>query len=385
MSDSPTISEPARAYLRLHLADGVGPITLRKLIDHFGSAAAILDAPLGRLRQVERVGPTISENIRRAATSDAADREIALAAENGVRIICPEDAEYPPLLKHTPDGPVCLYVAGRLEPQDGVSLAIVGSRKPSYYGQEQARRFGEALARAGLTIVSGLAYGVDEAAHQGALAAGGGRTIAVLGNGLCDVYPPDHRKLADRIRQAGAVVSELPMQTTPEPGSFPRRNRIIVGMSLGALIVEGTERSGAMITARLANDYSREVFALPGRIDCATSHGPNSLIRQGAARLVTCVEDILEELGEVGRILRSDLPAGAASEELRLPFPSPPLTANETRLLAVMDGDPLPMEMLVDSAGLSVAETAAALTTLQLKRLVKQLPGGRFVAGRPKA
>lgn len=312
------------------------------------------------------------------ADSDDADREIALAAENDVRIICPEDDEYPPLLKHTPDGPICLYIKGRLQRQDGVALAIVGSRKPSYYGQEQARGFAEALAQAGLTIVSGLAYGVDAAAHQGAIAAGG-RTVAVLGNGLCDTYPPEHRQLADRIQQAGAVVSELPMQTAPDAGNFPRRNRIIVGMSLGALIVEGSERSGAMITARYASEYNREVFALPGRIDCATSRGPNSLIREGAARLVTCVADILDELGEVGKALRGDPASPQAAGQTELPFPMPTLTPNEERILSVLDTDPLPIEMIVDSSGLSAAATAAALTTLQLKRLVKQLPGGRFI------
>jgi DNA processing protein len=378
MSEHQAISDVARGYLRLHLTNGVGPITLRRLIAHFGGAAAVLSASADALRRVDGIGRTISNNIREAASSDRAGREIDLAVEHGVRIICPEDEEYPPLLKHTPDGPVCLYVKGRLQPQDGVSLAVVGSRKPSYYGQEQARRFAEGLAAAGMTIVSGLAYGVDASAHQGALA-GGGRTVAVLGNGLSDIYPSEHRDLAERICANGAVVSELPMETPPDAGNFPRRNRIITGMSLGVLIVEGTDRSGALITARLANEYNREVFALPGRIDCQTSHGPNALIRQGAARLVTCVADLFDDLGEVGRVLGGQAAANSASETPGQPAMLPDLKPNEQKVLGVLNTDPMPIEMIVDTAELSPAEVSSALTTLQLKRRVRQLPGNQFV------
>jgi len=378
LSELPTISETGRTYLRLHLTEGVGPITLRRLIERFGDARAVLSASTDALRMVERVGRTIARAIRRAASSDESSREIDLAAEHGVRIICPEDEEYPPLLKHTPDGPICLNVKGRLQRQDGVSLAIVGSRKPTHYGQEQARQFAEDLARMDMTIVSGLAYGVDACAHHGALAASG-RTVAVLGNGLCDIYPPLHRELADLIAASGAVVSELPMETQPEGTNFPRRNRIIAGMTLGSLIVEGGERSGAMITARLANEYNREVFALPGRSDSLMSRGPNLLIREGMARLVTCTADILDELGEVGRVLRgpgSTEPAGADPPAATF---TPALSENERSTLDALDIEPVPIEMIVDVAGLSAAEVAAALTTLQLKRQVKQLPGSVFV------
>ncbi len=378
MSEQPTISEPGRAYLRLHLADGVGPITMGRLLERFGDAASVLSASVGQLRGVERVGRTIAEAIRQAARSDKADREIELAAEHGVHLLCPEDHAYPRLLKHIPDGPVCLYVKGRLQERDAVSLAMVGSRKPTYYGMEQARWFAEDLARMGMTIVSGLAYGVDACAHQAALT-GNGRTVAVLGNGLCDVYPPSHRELVERIAESGAVISELPMETIPDGSNFPRRNRIIAGMSLGALIVEGGERSGAMITARYANEYNREVFALPGRCDSFMSRGPNLLIREGMARLVTGVADILDELGEVGQALRCEpIPeptaAGPASATT-----VPEVTDNERRTLDALGQDPIPMEMVVDAVDLPAPEVAAALTTLQLKRLVKQLPGSSFV------
>ncbi len=383
MSELPTISETGRAYLRLHLTEGVGPITLRRLIERFGDAGAVLSASTDALRMVERVGRTIARAIRRTASSDDSHREIDLAAEYGVRIICPQDEEYPPLLRHTPDGPICLYVKGRLEKQDGVSLAVVGSRKPTHYGQEQARELAEELARIGMTIVSGLAYGVDACAHEGALAASG-RTVAVLGNGLCSIYPPLHRELADLIAASGAVISELPMETQPEGTNFPRRNRIIAGMTLGSLIVEGGERSGAMITARLANEYNREVFALPGRSDSLMSRGPNLLIREGMARLVTCTADILDELGEVGRVLRGAEPAEPAGSDPPAATFSPGLTENERSTLDALDIEPVPIELIVDVAGLSAAEVAAALTTLQLKRQVKQLPGGVFVRIDPR-
>jgi len=381
VSDLPTISDVARAYLRLHLIDGIGPITMGKLLAHFGSADAVLAASPDQWRCVRGIGRSIAEGLRQSLQQDRAEQEIALAAQQKVRILCPLDDEYPPLLKHVPDGPVCLYVRGRLQPQDGVSLGVVGSRKPSYYGQEQARFFSEALARSGLTIISGLAYGVDACAHQGAISAGG-RTVAVLGNGLSSIYPPGHAQLAEEIAESGAVVSELPMNTAPDAGNFPRRNRIIAGMSLGTLVIEGSLRSGAMITARLAGDYDREVFALPGRIDCPTSAGPNSLIREGAAKLVMNPGDILDGLGDVGRVLRGDSQPSEARTQGLLPFAAVTLTDSEQRILNALDTDPLPIEMIVDAAGLSASQTAAALTTLQLKRLIRQLPGNQFVATR---
>ncbi len=373
-----TISEPGRAYLRLHLANGVGPITLRRLLEHFGDAETVLGASADALRRIDGVGRTIAQAIRQAVRCDDADREVEQAAACGVHIVCPQDEEYPPLLKHTPDGPICLYVKGRLERQDGVSLAIVGTRHPSHYGQEQGRRFAGDLARMGMTIVSGLAYGVDACAHQGALSAGG-RTVAVLGNGLGTIYPPLHEELAKEIAVSGAVVSELPMAMGPDRGHFPRRNRIIAGMSLGALIVEGAEDSGALITARLANDYNREVFALPGRSDAPTSRGPNTLIRHGAARLVMSVGDILEELGEVGDVLRGGPRSDTSSSTTTPGGFTPELSDIERHTLDALGLDPLPMEMIVDVTDLSASEVAAALTTLQLKRLVRQLPGNAFI------
>lgn len=378
MSDQLVISESARTYLRLHLTDGIGPVTMRRLVEHLGSAEDVLSASVDALRRVHRVGRATADAIRQSAASDKSDREIDLAAEHGVRIICPDDQEYPPLLKHTPDGPICLYVKGQLVREDAVSLAIVGSRNPTYYGQEQARHFSDGLSRMGMTIVSGLAYGIDACAHQAALSADG-RTVAVLGNGLCDIYPPPHHELADLIAETGAVISELPMETAPDGANFPRRNRIIAGMSIGVLVVEGGPRSGAMITARYANEYNREVMAVPGRIDARMSVGPNTLIRTGAARLVMTVADVLDELGDVGRFLKEE------GDKIDPPEPAPPviappLTDSERQTLDAIGDEPVPMESVVDAANLPASEVAAALTTLQLKRQVKQLQGGMFVS-----
>ncbi len=379
MGEPSPLSDVARDYLTLHLTDGVGPVTLRRLLEHFGSARAVLEATGDDLRHVRGLRQAIPDAIREAGQSDRVDTEIAQAREHGARILCPEDADYPPLLKHTADGPICLFVKGTLEAEDAVGVAIVGSRKPTHLGQKYARQFAQALAEVGMTVVSGMAYGIDAGAHEGALEVGG-RTIAVLGNGLSTVYPPAHEELSERIVAGGAVVSELPMATAPDASNFPRRNRIIAGMTLGTLVVEGRERSGAMITARYANDYNREVFAVPGSPDAPLSRGPNTLIREGIARLVLSTADILDELGEVGRQLaeRQGGHVEGPSEQGHLTF-TPDLTDVERKVLSTLGLDPVPMEMIVDATGLTASAAASALTTLQLKRVVKQLPGGLFV------
>ncbi|MEE9296898.1 MAG: DNA-processing protein DprA, partial [Phycisphaerae bacterium] len=262
--DTDSVASPAALkYLRLQCAHDVGPVCTRKLVEHFGSVDKVLTASIKALEEVEGVGRYRAQAIQTARHTDAVQQAVALAAERGARIICREDEEYPKLLTHTPDPPVCLYVRGRLEPDDGLAIAIVGSRRNTHYGIEQSERFGALLARAGFTVVSGMARGADGAAHRGALSVGG-RTVAVLGCGLGHVYPAEHAELAEDIVKSGALVSELPMDVPPEAKNFPPRNRIIVGMSLGVLVTECGKRSGAQISARLASEYNREVFALPG-------------------------------------------------------------------------------------------------------------------------
>lgn len=373
-----TVASPAaKEYLRLASASDVGPVSCLRLVEHFGGIEKVLAASEAELCRVEGIGRTRATAIRRAAQDrEAVEAELALAAEHGVRIICPEDEEYPPSLKHIPDPPICLYVRGTLQPTDTLAVAIVGSRRCTHYGTEQAKRFAYALGNSGMTVVSGMARGIDSFAHIGALEANG-RTLAVLGNGLSTVYPPEGRDLHDRIVRQGAVLSELPMTTSPDGQNFPARNRIIVGLSLGVIVVEAGGRSGALITARLANEYNREVFCVPGRVDSPNSEGPNRLIRDAAAKLILSVEDVLDELGIHGRQLKQDA-------ERLLDAPAEPaipvkLSDDERSVLGVLDLDGLDPDAISQRSGVSPAGTSASLVTLQLKSLVKQLPGNLFI------
>ncbi len=388
-AESPVISPAGRAYLRLHLTPEVGPIRARNLLARFGSVEAVFSASMGELEQTENVGRKVAEAVFASRGEDRVDLEIEQAASRGVRILCWADPEYPALLKRIDDPPVCLYVRGRLEAEDGVAVAIVGSRKCSHYGLEQARRFAEGLARAGLTVVSGLARGIDGVAHHGAVIAGG-RTLAVLGNGLNHVYPPEHEELSQRVIEHGALISELPMDTAPDAKNFPPRNRIIIGLALGVLVVEASHRSGALITARLAGDYNREAFALPGRVDqpqyCA---GTNALIRDGKAQLVTCVEDVLDGLSEVGRIMKGELAAApnAAGPGGRAEAPggSQPqqtlveLSEEEALVLKAVTVEPTGVASLQMQTELDPGRLLSLLTSLQMKGAVRQLPGSLFV------
>ncbi len=372
-------SSVARKYLSLQRAPNVGPVCVRHLIEHFGSVDAVLDASTAALERIEGVGHARAAAIRNAARNDDADREIDRAAKIGARIICPEDDEYPRLLKHIADPPICLYIKGRLTADDRLALAIVGSRRCSRYGLEQAERFGALLAQSGFTVISGMARGADAAGHRGALFAGG-RTIAVQGCGLAHIYPPEHKDLAAQIQQNGALISELPVDTAPEGNNFPPRNRIIVGMSLGVLIIEAGKRSGALISARLAADYDREAFALPGLLTNPYAFGTNSLIRDGSAKLVMCLDDILDELGQVGSLIRGESPPPAGDGE---PQATPRLDEAETAILRHIGHEPTPLETICDESGLSPAAVASALTKLQMKSLIVQLPGNLFKR-RPK-
>ena len=348
------------------------------MLDYFGSVDRILGAPAAALREIKGVGPKTAEAIARARDGEAANEELALAGRHGVQILCREDEVYPLGLRHIADPPICLYVKGSLDRADAVSLAVVGSRRGSHYGLEQARRFGQLLGQAGLTVVSGLARGIDSAAHRGALDADG-RTIAVLGNGLSAIYPPEHVELAAQIAASGAVVSELPMATAPEAGHFPRRNRIIAGIGLGVLVIEGAKNSGALITARLANEYNREVFALPGRVDLPNSLGTNALIRDGQAKLVVGLEDILDELGDAGAVLAGKEVRDATEAPLRPPPAN--LSDTEKKVLAVLARDEaIGLDAICELARLDPAQTASALTMLQLKGAAKQLPGSLFIS-----
>jgi len=376
MNQSP---ERIRAYLRLHLAEGVGGVLFARLVGHFGDVASAASAGAAAWRRVEGVGPKAAEAI--AAVSDAAiDAELARAERAGAAILCRDDEAFPAALKPLSDAPPVLYVLGELLPADAVALAVVGSRRSTHYGLEQAERFGGLLGRAGFTVVSGGARGIDAAAHRGALAAGG-RTVAVMGCGLETLYPPDNARLFRQIADGrGAIVSELPMAVGVRGENFPKRNRLIAGLGLGVMVVEAARRSGSLITARLAVEQGKEVFAVPGRVDSPFSAGTNQLIADGAAGLVQNMEDILDALGAVGESLKAD---GAAAA----PAPAPAVSDAEAALLGHLAGTELALDDLIRRSGRPAHEVTAAMTTLAIKGLVVRKPGGLFAArlsGAPK-
>lgn len=387
---SETITSNGRTYLTWALTDGVGPLTFSRLLIQLGDPEQALGASAATLQTVKGIGRDRADAIARGRDSAEHEAEIEAAAQHGVRIICRADPDYPEGLKRIPDAPIVLYVKGELRPTDAVAVAIVGSRRCTIYGSEQARRFGELLAGAGFTVVSGLARGIDAFAHHGA-ADSGGRSIAVMGRGLTEVYPPENKALAERLVENGAWLSELPMRAAVRAENFPGRNRIIAGMTLGTLVVEAAQRSGALITARLANEYNREVFAVPGRVQDPLSQGTNALIRDGAAKLVLCLEDILDELGEVGRAMRTGTdtqehtpPGGPPEVRAQATAPLFPLSAAEQRVYDVIGYDEMLQDAAIRAAELPPGEVLAAMTALELKGLIRRLPGN-LIARRGRA
>ena len=364
-----------RAYLKLHLADGVGAVTFKRLVEAFGDIESAAAASPARWQQVHGVGEKTAAALA-GVTDDQIDAELAAADKHGATILCAEDEQYPSALTHLADPPAVLYVRGRLEEADALAMAIVGSRRCTYYGLEQAERFGQLLGRAGFTIVSGGARGIDTAAHRGALA-GGGRTIAVMGCGLCQTYPPENEKFFEQwiADGRGAVISELPMRTTVLGGSFPTRNRIISGLSLGVLVVEAARRSGSLITAREAAEQGKVVFAVPGRVDSPLSQGANELIRNGAI-LAQDLDDLLEHLGDVGAKMAPPAPTPEQSADAAA------LDAAERAMFDALAANPLSLDELVRTTGIDSGKAASAMTMLVLKGLVAQQPGNVFARKR---
>ncbi len=358
--------------LRLTLVPGVGPKTCRNLIEEFGSAGEALDARESSLREVAGVGSKLAEKIARARKEVDAEAELELCRKLAVTIIARGDAAYPPSLVEIPDPPSLLYVKGSIEPTDQIAIALVGSRKCTPYGLRISEKLASSLARVGLTVISGLARGIDAAAHRGALKAGG-RTLAVLANGLGEIYPPEHEELALEVAAAGALISESPMRQGPLAGLFPQRNRLISGLSLGVVVVEATPRSGSLSTAKHATEQNREVFAVPGPVDSLPSRGCHFLIRDGA-RLVETVDDILEELGP----LVSEVKAKPEQPSIRHPVELS-LSDQERTLLGRLDDRPISVDELIVGSGLTASQVMATLSVLEMRRLVKRQPGPRFV------
>lgn len=357
------------AAVILNMLPQVGPVRVKRLTEHFGSLSAILEAGPSALRAVGGIGPEVSSAIASWDDHVDLDAELGLVGKAGARILTRNDAEYPSLLREIHDPPILLYILGGLEERDHRNgIGIVGTRRASHYASESAKKLGYQLAYSGLTVYSGLARGIDSMAHQAALAANG-RTVAVLGSGLAQIYPPENIPLAAKITEGhGAVLSEFPMATVPTRQTFPRRNRIISGCSFGLLVVEAGLNSGALISAREAGEQGRSLYAVPGRIDQPGTLGSNRLIQQGA-KLVIDAGDVLSDLP----MLFADPP------ELPRSRPRIELTGEELLVYEAIGEDPTPVDTIVAKSGLPPATVSSRLLALELARHVRPQPGNRFL------
>ncbi len=358
----------------LTMVDGVGSLTIRRLYEHFGDAASILSASSEALQAVGGIGPKIAAQIAAARETCCPDGLIELCRREKIDLISLRDSRYPELLKTIYDPPPILYLKGTLDQRDALALAVVGTRRMSPYGRKQTTRLAGELAKYGITIVSGLAKGIDGVAHRAALAAGG-RTLAVLGGGLLRMYPKEHAGLAEEIAENGAVISEYHPLMEPNKGTFPQRNRIVTGMSLGVLVVEAPKKSGAMITARCAYEQGREVFAVPGSLDSENSRGCLQLIADGA-KLTESVDDILESLGPLLKPIVSPTASPTAPSTIDARLRSPrdlQLNEIEEQILQAVGTAATALESIVERTRLSQHQVVAALFVLERMELVRRL------------
>jgi DNA processing protein len=363
------------AWLRLTTTPGISRAAARRLLAALGLPQTIFSAPQAAL--CAAIGRDAAAAVQHAASPEAAQRmaaTLAWLAQAECHLVTLADPVYPPTLFDTPDPPLLLYVRGNLSLLHAPALAIVGSRQASMQGMSNARAFAAALANAGLAIVSGMALGIDGAAHEGALAVGGA-TVAVVGTGVNRVYPMRHRALAQQLARHGAIISEWPLDTPARSTHFPQRNRLIAGLARGVLVVEAAARSGSLITARLANEMGRDVYAIPGSIHATLSKGCHALIKEGA-KLVESVADILEDLGWQAHL--STLPANAMAFHAQKQYGSPPLDADARALLQALGHDEAAPDLLSERTGLSAARLQSALHKLEMAGHITVLPCGRI-------
>lgn len=355
-------------WLALSLTPGVGSIFIKRLLDRFQTPEAVFRAPMKELLEIEGLGEKVAREIQRGPLEKVVEKELVLLKEAGGKMITLRDEDYPMRLKDIYDPPALLYVRGELRREDELAIAIVGSRKTSPYGRWITEKIGQDLARQGVTVVSGMARGIDSVAHMGALQ-GGGRTIAVLGCGVDVIYPSENRNLFHQIIEHGAVLSEFPMGSPPEGGHFPKRNRIISGLSIGVVIVQASAESGSLITAGYALEQGREVFAVPGNVGAEGSRGTNQLIKEGA-KLVESTEDILEEI----------LPQWKREKEMlpKAETPVPDLSEEEEVLYRLLGESPLHIDAIIRESQLDPGRVSSLLLNLELKELVSQWPGKCF-------
>ncbi len=402
------LSQETTNLLHLSLIQGIGPKTVQFLIQIFGSAEKVLNATSEELRKIEKLSPTARERLIQKSLGCPLERELELIHEYDCQIITFYDAAYPPLLKEIDTPPLLLYVRGELKPEDTFSIALVGSRQAKDYGRRVSYQLSYQLAQRGLTVISGFAKGIDTCAHRGALEANG-RTIAVLGNGLSLIYPASNIGLVDKIVESGALISEFPMGMEPRSENFPRRNRIISGLTLGTVVVEASNRSGALITARLASEQGREVFAVPGEIFSELSIGTHKLIDKGA-KLIGTVDDLLEalplhalrqisaltstqeskrdgEIPETPSVMkgefeqsRSNTSKTIATEKAETvpAIPPPDLTADEKTVFDAIETPTSHIDTIVRTTQLPISQVSGVLLMLELKGAIQQLPGKQF-------
>ncbi|MBA4149862.1 MAG: DNA-protecting protein DprA [Verrucomicrobia bacterium] len=359
------------ALVALNMIEGVGPVRVRQLLEFFGEAPTILKASKQQLIKVHGIGEDVATAIHGWEKNVDLVGELKRIEQFGCHIVIQSDENYPALLKEIYDPPIVLYVKGTLLPQDKNGVALVGSRMTTPYGMETARKLAYQLAYIGVTVVSGGARGIDTASHQGAMSAKG-RTIAVIGNGINIVYPTENKELFDRIATQGAVITQFPFNRKGDKQSFPIRNRIVAGMTLGTVVVEANLTSGSLITANMAVENGRQVFAVPGRIDSPRSKGCHDLIKKGA-KLCEGAEDILSEFEYL--FPQTNRPPTAAATGV---LPTLSLSENEQKIFEVLSNEETAIDEVMQKSGLPVSTVSVVLLGLEMKRLIKQLPGKRF-------
>ena len=360
-----------QALLVLNQLPKVGPVKIRRLLERFSEPEAVLAASVETLRQVNGIGDSLATLIHGWEQHTDVVREERRMKELGVHCLTADDELYPDNLREIYDPPLVLYVWGRLETRDRIAVGVVGSRRCTHYGSQSAKKLAYQLAGAGVTVLSGLARGIDTAAHEGALAAKG-RTVAVIGSGLGQIYPEENKPLAEKIADGnGAVVSEFPIDQHPDKQTFPMRNRIVSGWSSGILVVEAPAWSGALITANMAAEQGRSVYAVPGPIDKATHVGCHKLIQNGA-RLIISAQDVLEDLGN---LFPKSADADPASPAL---YPIESLSAEEQVVYALVEGSETHVETILSACDLPTPIVSASLMRLELKKIIKQLPGRHY-------
>ena len=403
------LSNETISLIHLNMIQGVGLKTVQILRDVFGSAARTLQATPDELEKIDQLSPAMCDLLKRKPTQYPIERELELIREYDCQVVMLYDDAYPQYLKEIDTPPLVLYIRGELTPEDSLSLSVVGSRDAKDYGRKVSYRLSYQLAQRGLTVVSGLAKGIDTSAHRGALEAGG-RTIAVMGNGLSFIYPATNSDLAEKIAESGALISEFPMGVKPKPRNFPRRNRIISGLTLGTVVVEASNRSGALITARLAGEQGREVFAVPGEIFSELSTGTHKLINNGA-KLINTVDDLLNELPPyaLNRIQSdeqtSQTPDIGTKSSQKSPIeksepkpaaiqpptevqqsiqsaPPPGLTPDERTIFDAIEDPSSHIDTIVRTTQLPIGQVSSILLMLELKGIIQQLPGKQFAKSR---